>query len=619
MVDIKFIENCIEKVRKFDIYPIRFKELNEMKSLTIEYINSLEDGELLYNQSKGYFLISLIDLILREDMISKKEIEKSILLLERSAVVDEEYDAILQGYLVQCYFYCYNSKDFIHKYNNAEEKLIKLKSKDELLDFYLRILELLSKDSGFHEDIDKYLDKAREVIKKNDIKNNGKYYYIIGHIYNNIYNNIVGAIFYLSQALKFAEETKSIQLEIKIRIALGESYRIKGNEENKLEVLIPLLSETKFNCIDNFTKCVIYENIIESYLAMGNFKKASDLIKEMEGLINTTYSLENEHGKLVLLNSKILYLMHKGDNDKNVTPLFEEMLNVYNNIKDRPLFKNMEYTFFNIKGDIKYYLGEYEEAIRIHNLLLKESISKGNRYVMDNYKKLSMDYEKLGDLKNASIFFKKYISLKKEWHERQSNLYTEILLREYDINTKNEEISRLISIRETLSGIRNIDGVTGIYNRRFLDKLMEEAKKDHRDRVLSVIMIDVDFFKKYNDNYGHLKGDDVLRSIGNILNSICNDENKVAIRYGGEEFLCILKDIGYDESIEIAKKILLKVKEAKIEHKYSEISDLLTVSMGITTKKTAKSYLELIKSADEALYIAKNNGRNKYIHTADSR
>ena len=148
-------------------------------------------------------------------------------------------------------------------------------------------------------------------------------------------------------------------------------------------------------------------------------------------------------------------------------------------------------------------------------MILRKDVYK--RQIMDNYKKLSMDYEKLGDIKNASIFFKKYIKLKKEWHEKESDLYTEILLREYDINTKNEEISRLISIRETLSDIRNIDGVTGIYNRRFLEKIIKESEKENdRLEVMSILMIDVDFFKKYNDNYGHLKGDDVLRTIGSI-------------------------------------------------------------------------------------------------------
>ena len=140
---------------------------------------------------------------------------------------------------------------------------------------------------------------------------NGKYYFIVGYIYNGIFNNIVGAIFYLSQALKFAEESKSIQLEVKVRIALGEAYRIKGNEEDKMKVLKPLIEEDKYNSIDSFYKNLIRENIIESYLVIGDFERAHDLIEEMECLVNTTYSLENEHSKLLLLDCKIKYLMSK--------------------------------------------------------------------------------------------------------------------------------------------------------------------------------------------------------------------------------------------------------------------------------------------------------------------
>ena len=84
--------------------------------------------------------------------------------------------------------------------------------------------------------------------------------------------------------------------------------------------------------------------------------------------------------------------------------------------------------------------------------------------------------------------------------------------------------------------------------------------------------------------------------------------------------MCIRdSNIDYDESIEIATDILEKVRRSKIEHKYSEVSDFVTVSVGISTSKEFKYYLDLIKEADEALYIAKNNGKNKHVHLRDSR
>lgn len=127
-------------------------------------------------------------------------------------------------------------------------------------------------------------------------------------------------------------------------------------------------------------------------------------------------------------------------------------------------------------------------------------------------------------------------------------------------------------------------------------------------------MIDIDYFKKYNDKYGHLKGDEILTKIGELLNEIAYKH--MAIRYGGEEFLVLLKDITYKETIEIANEILNKVDDLNIEHETSPLNSKITVSIGIATGEQEKSgdYNKLVDDADKALYMAKKNGKNRYIH-----
>lgn len=618
MIEYKFIEESIDNVRNYGRFPLKFEELNSIKKSVSEYINYIKKDTLFYEQSKCYFLIGLINLIVKEDEMALGYIKKAITLLDKSEFKDEEYEAVLKSYLATCYFAQHNIVKFEEVFKEAEEKFKVLDAYEELLNLYLMIVELLSRREEFYDDINKYLEKIHKIVSDNKIDNLDFCYYILGKINILVFNNIVGAIFYFTQALDFAVKFNSIQLEARIRCELGDCYRIEGNEEEKIKVLLPLIMDDKYNVLDIVYKYCIIENIIEAFLAMDKLENANRLIEYMEENYMLNESLEKDHCNFLLIECKIRYLMKIRDKEKDINILYSEMKKIYHRIKDKCFFSNLDYIMTNLEGDIYFYLGEYKKSFKIHNRLLKYSIDNGNkRLVIEYYGKVSADYEKLGDIKNASKFLKKNIKMKKEWYENQSDLYTQILLREYDI--KNKEISKLMSMKERLTDIRNMDGVTGIFNRRFLEEIIEGTTSGEEIlKEVSILMIDVDYFKKYNDNYGHLKGDKVLKSIGDILKSVCNTEEKIAIRYGGEEFLAILYNKDYKESIEIAKEIINKVRETNMEHKYSDIANIITVSIGIATASIFDSYIELIREADEALYIAKNNGRNKYIHLKDS-
>lgn len=613
----ELIEEAITKIRGFDKFNVNFTYLGYVMEEVNEYLDDIKFTDLFYEQSRCYFLIALIELIIKEDKIAINNIEKAISLLNRSDIRDEKYEAILKGYRIRCCFDCYNTRKFKDDYKDVEELFIKLELYEELLNLNLSILEFLISNVKFHDDIDKYLEKNYNIVKLNKINDLEYFYFIVGYIHINIFNDVVSSLFYLLQALEMASKSKSIKLEARIRVALGECYRVRENQSEKIRILKPLIEEEKYKELDQLYKNIITQNIIEAYLEIEDFNKAKELIGKIE---KTSVRSEKYHFNFILLYCKIKYYMKTSTNNNQVYELYQKFINIYNKIKTRCFFRNIEYYLENIEGEVYYYLGKYEKSFEIHTRLLKESIEKDDKIcILEYYQKLSMDCEKLGDIKNASKFLKKHIKLKKEWYKKQSELYSQILLREYDINNKNEEISKLISIKEKLTDIRNMDVVTGIFNRRFLEEIITDSKDT--EKLLgytSVLMIDVDFFKKYNDNYGHLKGDEVLRSVGNILSKVCNDDDKIPIRYGGEEFICILYNTDYKKSIKVAKDILYEIRNAKIEHKYSEVNDIVTVSIGISTMQDEKNYLRLIKEADEALYLAKNNGKDRYIHVKDS-
>ncbi|GBU29240.1 hypothetical protein R84B8_02804 [Treponema sp. R8-4-B8] len=161
-----------------------------------------------------------------------------------------------------------------------------------------------------------------------------------------------------------------------------------------------------------------------------------------------------------------------------------------------------------------------------------------------------------------------------------------------------------------------IDQLTGIYNRRYLDGSLKKIIKSHSRTggILSVLMIDIDYFKKYNDAYGHDAGDSCLTAVASALSQcIIRDEDFVA-RYGGEEFAVVLPNTDENGAQLVAEKMLEKVRELKIPHEASDIANNVTISIGGTTD--AINHLQhgsdYIKAADKALYESKKNGRNRY-------
>ena len=161
-----------------------------------------------------------------------------------------------------------------------------------------------------------------------------------------------------------------------------------------------------------------------------------------------------------------------------------------------------------------------------------------------------------------------------------------------------------------------IDQVTGIYNRRYLDGSLKKLIKLHSRTggSLSVLMIDIDHFKKYNDTYGHDAGDDCLREIASILSECVIREDDFVARYGGEEFAAVLPNTDENGACLIAEKILEKVRERNIPHKTSDIIGYVTVSIGATTGiiNHLQHGSDYIKAADKGLYESKRNGRNRY-------
>lgn len=169
---------------------------------------------------------------------------------------------------------------------------------------------------------------------------------------------------------------------------------------------------------------------------------------------------------------------------------------------------------------------------------------------------------------------------------------------------------------EQLTKLTRIDHLTGLYNRNYMEHKLKSVHSIWKRGVqtYSLIMIDIDYFKNYNDHYGHIQGDSCLKLISSVLQNEITRDTDYAFRYGGEEFLIIL---GFTDEIGanlVANRIKDAISEAEIPHLKSKINKNITISMGIATiNDSYNSFADLLLRTDKALYSAKENGRDRIV------
>jgi diguanylate cyclase (GGDEF)-like protein/PAS domain S-box-containing protein len=187
---------------------------------------------------------------------------------------------------------------------------------------------------------------------------------------------------------------------------------------------------------------------------------------------------------------------------------------------------------------------------------------------------------------------------------------SEIILTMRDISEKKELEAKLESLACT-------DALTGLANRRAFDEALDlEWRRARRDgTALSLIMLDTDHFKAFNDAYGHPAGDDCLRAVARSIGQAARREGELAARYGGEEFALLMPLMGSEEAISLSEQIRREVEDLAIPHRHCLTRAVVTVSIGVATAMAAdgasvKMPDSLLEAADRALYKAKAGGRN---------
>lgn len=196
-----------------------------------------------------------------------------------------------------------------------------------------------------------------------------------------------------------------------------------------------------------------------------------------------------------------------------------------------------------------------------------------------------------------------------------SQSYINQLQRDEAFRALQESQKRLAEANKILQKLSSLDGLTGIANRRQFDEVLnvEWQRAMRHSRNLAVIILDIDFFKLYNDHYGHQQGDECLKRVAASLDEAAARETDLVARYGGEEFTVILPETDAEGALTVAEALRANVQKQQIPHAKSKVSEYVSISVGVASAVPEQGTRaeSIVALADKALYLAKEEGRNR--------
>lgn len=185
----------------------------------------------------------------------------------------------------------------------------------------------------------------------------------------------------------------------------------------------------------------------------------------------------------------------------------------------------------------------------------------------------------------------------------------------FDITERKKTEEQLLVLQKQLEQISYTDGLTGVPNRRMFDTVLEKewASAQRRNTPLSLVLLDIDYFKQYNDRYGHLQGDECLKRVGQVLDAAGKRARDLFARFGGEEFVLVMPETDSDAALLVAERLRNLILQDKVLHEDSPVDQILTISLGVSTivpshEDCSANFLETV---DRQLYRAKHEGRNR--------
>lgn len=611
---------------------VKLDEERELKSDKLQALKCELEKEIINSKDeihlkKAYYSLGSIEYL-------EKNYNKAIeLLLKAESYIDRKIDCVdlmIYSALSTNYLMIEEKEESEKYFNKAKKMALDNKKSYELANMYYARAKAILSINGKLSDAIVLMEESIEF--NQSYENRIRAYLLLSTMYR-LSGKYDLSLKYDEYAIEIAlkhNDNKNLNACI---INLGENYYVKRDYNKVISVYESLIESGNVTSPEN--KLTIYGYLLESHFEVGNYSKVQSY---EEKYLRTIKELEEEEQNREYI---WLYLVLSDINlrEKKLECgeyYFSKASELYNKDKSNSyantdiLLKKLDININYIKTD------DFKKAIYEYEELLNEIKSRGIRtdilysvaysiarisYENEDYEKFSKYiiymYEEFNEISansstddalvrlNNDLFNKDRVKNRRKIYSLSGLLIIAIVTISI-IHLKNKKIKNL---NKELELAILTDGLTNVYNKRYLYRVLEDSI--NKCTSLVFIMIDIDYFKKYNDNYGHMKGDEALISVANIIKNVFKED--YVFRYGGEEF-SVLSERPKMDVIKDIEKLMNDLHERDIEHEYSKISDRVTLSIGVSksTIISKKNIEELIRDADKKLYESKKKGRNRY-------
>lgn len=553
-----------------------------------------------------YYVDSVIDYKVEKFADAYEKWEKAGELAKKTG--NEEFLGKVYSYFS---IYYYVQKDFDRSkeyFEKAREIFRRHKLYSELALHYINILWYKRYEEDRTE-VMEYLDRALHYVQLSDSKKDARVYLHLGYIYKTIFNDFISGFKHLTMAREMCHQNGNFEMECMTFHVLADGYMQLGHYEQAVKIYCDIIATEQYKDITPNLKCMMLGNLIPAYMKIQQFEKAEAELANMDEYVpQTQINMQEQFGGIAKWLRAQLYI-NAGKNCAESLELLKQCEELYKNRSTVFPVEDFDFSLAGSFGDLYMLEGDYPKAVAAYSEQLDISGRYGKIPRMQAAGNLSLAYERLENYQEALMYRKERMDLFDTIEQEKLVNQYDRLYKEFFRGIQEENIKELAKTGKCLEKKANIDELTGLYNRSAFDEAVASLKDQKEALTVSVLFSDIDFFKKYNDSFGHAKGDECLQKVSEVIKDKAKAADGKAYRYGGEEFVVILPGREKESALNIAELIVSGVSDLKRVHPGSEISPVVTVSVGGSTGP-AKEIDALIKKADEALYKVKNNGRN---------
>ncbi|WP_462331431.1 diguanylate cyclase domain-containing protein [Schwartzia sp. (in: firmicutes)] len=491
----------------------------------------------------------------------------------------------------------------------------RLHLRDELALHYINVSKSASLVSD-KDELMEYLHRAEHYCSRSSTPKSARAHFEIARQYKNILKDYIKGAQFLTKGIEICRVNGMARMEALGMKRLADTYLTMERYAEAAKLYRALLKDDANRLPDSVHVSALV-NLIFCNFHLGRLSAANHRIQELETFLPRLWKKERRQFTAVAHYLRARLLIVRTDKFQQADELLEKALAIYEDFgrHDFPVAE-FDYMLYSLQASILLRQGRLGGAERACKKLADVSSHCSAMCRREAYASLANLAELKGDYEAACRYAHREDEAIASIDAANLAMRFEQMCRKFFDTMRSREISELQKENMTLERSIDIDALTQVYNKKYYLRYLRHLYEGERSDInqMTILMVDIDHFKEYNDCYGHPVGDRCLKKVARIFKDSVKGLPARIMRYGGEEFAIFLENLSKKDGEQAAQRILNSLAEQHIAHETSPVADYLTVSIGVASERRnmPREINALMERADEALYEAKKSGGNTF-------